>query len=234
VSDTPIIFLGPSLPVARARAIFDADYRPPVRRGDVTAAARERPPLIAIIDGVFMYTLPPSPHEVLRALDEGIPMMGSSSLGALRAAELAPFGMRGIGAIFEKFQSGELVADDEVALVFAPDDHRALSEPMVNVRYALEAAHDAGIVDRAERRALLRVAKEIYFAERTWRAVLRAAVGRVPDATLARLGAFLDGGDFDLKAIDARLLLEAARTFMEERLPAARAPEPRHEVGTPA
>lgn len=215
--NAPVIFLGPSLPVAQARAIFDADYRPPVRRGDVTAAARERPPLIAIVDGVFMHTLAPSPHEVLRALGEGIPMMGSSSLGALRAAELSPFGMRGVGAIYEKFQRGELIADDEVALVFSPDDHRALSEPMVNVRYALEGAESAGVVDRTERRALIRVAKEIYFAERTWRTLLRAAAGRVAEATLTRLQAFLKTGDFDLKGNDARLLVTEVRAFMQAR-----------------
>src|SRR5262245_37000236 len=117
-----IIFLGPSLKVADARALLEADYRPPAKHSDILQAARARPPLIGLIDGEFLANLPPSPMEVLEALRSGVPILGSSSLGALRAVELEPFGMIGIGAIFEMFRRRELVADDEVALVFAPDD----------------------------------------------------------------------------------------------------------------
>ena len=99
MSPKPIIFLGPSLPVADARAVLDADYRPPVQRGDVLTAAEARPPLIGVIDGVFLATLPPSPMEVLRALRTGVPILGAASLGALRAVELELFGMIGVGRI---------------------------------------------------------------------------------------------------------------------------------------
>jgi len=211
----PIVFLGPSLPVDVARTLLDADYRPPVRRDDITKAAREKPPLIAVIDGVFMHTLAPSPHEVLRALQAGIPMMGGSSLGALRAVELAPFGMRGVGQIFEWFRDGELEADDEVALVFHGETLRALSEPMVNIRYAIAAALQGGLITEEERDALVRVGKELYFPDRTWKRLFLEARGAVGEDALGRLRELVARGEHDLKGIDARLLLGEAGRFMD-------------------
>lgn len=207
----PIIFLGPCLSHVEARAILDAEYRPPVRRGDVLLAAREAPPLIGIIDGVFMHTLAPSPREVLHAIETGVPILGSSSLGALRAVELEPFGMIGVGRIFEMFKRRELIADDEVALVFSSDDLRALSEPLVNVRYALAAAQREGLISGAERRRLIRIGQATYFPERSWRRLFRDAEGHFPPEVLASLARFVQAGDYDLKALDARALLVEAR-----------------------
>ena len=47
----PVVFLGPSTPLEAARAILDADYRRPVRRGDL----ERLPPgqIVGIIDGEF-------------------------------------------------------------------------------------------------------------------------------------------------------------------------------------
>jgi hypothetical protein len=214
-SSRPVIFLGPSLSAKEAGAFLDADYRPPARHSDVIRAARERPPLIGLIDGVFLSSLPPSPMEVLEALRSGVPVMGASSLGALRAVELEPHGMIGIGRIFGMFRRRQLIADDEVALVFDPDDFRALSEPLVNIRYALINALREGIITGRERISLLRLARRIYFPERSWPMLLWQARGHLPDGTLRRLGAFVASGDFDLKKHDAICLLHRARQFIE-------------------
>jgi len=44
----PIVYLGPSLPLARAQELLEADYRPPVKRGDLPA---RHDGTIVIIDG---------------------------------------------------------------------------------------------------------------------------------------------------------------------------------------
>jgi hypothetical protein len=200
--------------VIEARAILDADYRAPARRGDIHAAAAERPPLIAIIDGVFLATLPPPPLEVLDGIRSGIPFMGASSLGALRAVELAPFGMIGIGKIFEMYRSRRLVADDEVAVVFAGGDLRALSVPLVNVRYALSKARRAGMIEAADRDSLIRVAKRIYFPERSWPLILQHARRRIEQARLDALSAFIATHPCDLKREDAIRMLGVARDYL--------------------
>lgn len=207
----PIIFVGPCLSHAACAEIIDADFRPPVRRGDVLAAAKEKPPLIGIIDGVFMHTLAPSPREILQAIQLGVPILGSSSLGALRAVELEAFGMIGVGTIFELYKTRTLIADDEVALVFAGDDLRALSEPMVNIRYALDAAVARGIITGIERRRLIKIGKTIYFPERTWRSLFAAADGHIAAEKLEAIRALVATGDYDLKAHDAKRLLHEAK-----------------------
>ena len=77
-------------------------------------------------------------------------VFGAASLGALRAAECAPFGMEGVGAIFERCRSGALEDDHELALAYAPRelDYAPLTEPLVNVRATLDAAVAAGVAVR--------------------------------------------------------------------------------------
>ena len=48
-----IVFLGPSLEQSAAEKILPAEYRPPAKRGDLIAAARDGATIIGLIDGVF-------------------------------------------------------------------------------------------------------------------------------------------------------------------------------------
>jgi hypothetical protein len=139
-----LIFLGPSLPLAAAKAICgDAVFLPPAAQADVVSAiANFSPGAIGLIDGVFSQDLSVWHKEILFALSEGITVMGASSMGALRAAETERFGMIGVGQIFRMYANGAIVDDDEVALVHGPAglDFIKLTEPMVNVRATLTAA----------------------------------------------------------------------------------------------
>ena len=75
----------------------------------------------------------------LRVCRTGVHVFGASSMGALRAAELHPFGMVGVGRVFEGYRAGVYEDDDEVAVVHASEEagFAPLSEAMVNVRHAL-------------------------------------------------------------------------------------------------
>ena len=92
-------------------------------QGSLYRAALERPQAIGPIDGYFDQRLSVWHKKILWALESGIPVFGASSMGALRAAELAAYGMTGVGAIFAKFHSGEWMDDDEVAVAHASDEH---------------------------------------------------------------------------------------------------------------
>ncbi len=111
-----VAFLGPSLPAAEAKGfrVF-----PPARQGDVWRAIALRPRAIALIDGVFESQPSVWHHEILDALDAGIPVIGGASMGALRAAELHTLGMRGAGRIFGWYRDGQVIDDSEVALLHA-------------------------------------------------------------------------------------------------------------------
>jgi hypothetical protein len=63
-----VVFLGPSRPRADGRSAFPADYRPPVRQGDVYRAVMDGARVFGIVDGYF-HDVPAVWHkEILRAL----------------------------------------------------------------------------------------------------------------------------------------------------------------------
>jgi hypothetical protein len=206
-----VIFLGPSLSQDDARQVLDVEYRRPVQRGDIDELLSDPPDIVGIVDGQFFQNLSVSPKEILRALRAGVTVFGSSSMGALRAVELLPYGMIGVGQIFKLYRSGRVDADDEVAMVFSPSDLRALSVPMVNIRFALRAAAAEGLITQAERRLLLKYSRGLYFPERSYGHLLSLAAGSIDGQRLTALKDYLRHRAPDAKREDALCLLSAVR-----------------------
>ena len=184
--------------------MLDAEYLPPAGHGDVLRAALRRPRAIALVDGVFE-TVPAVWHkEILFALSEGIHVYGAASMGALRAAELDRFGMRGVGAVYSAYADGTLEDDDEVAVAQADAEHgfRALSDAMVDVRATLAAAVADGIVAASAAEAIAARVKATFYPRRR----LLGALDRA-DEEHERLRAWLPGGWVPRKRADALELL---------------------------
>jgi len=208
------VFVGPTLPVREARAELDAVYLPPVAQGDVYRVARGRPWAIGIVDGYFANVPAVLHKEILWALSRGIRVYGSASMGALRAAELAPFGMVGVGQIFEQYHAGHLQDDDEVAVVHgSPDsEYVAESEAMVNVRFTLAAAAARQVIGPGVQSALEQLAKRLFYPDRAYPRLLRqGAAEGLPAAELAALEAWLPRGRVDQKRADALAMLRLMR-----------------------
>lgn len=210
----PFVFLGPTLPAAEAASILDAVYLPPVSQGDVFRVAREKPWAIAIIDGYFERVPAVWHKEILWALTQGIHVFGASSMGALRAAELAPYGMVGVGQVFHAFRQGEIEDDDEVTISHAPAEwhYRAVSEAMVNIRATVRQAASHGVIGSESANTLLQCAKRLHYPERTYPRILAgtAEAGASP-AELARFERWLPAGRVDQKRRDALALLHRLR-----------------------
>ncbi len=161
-----VVFLGPTLAREDAERVLDADYLPPICRGDLDRLT-EHVRFVGIVDGEFFQSLSVSPKEVVKLLRRGVTVFGASSMGALRAAETWKLGTIGVGQIFTMFRDGILDADDEVALIYERDTYRKLSEPLVNLRAALEMAAAAGVIGAQEQNDLLLKMKSLYFPERS-------------------------------------------------------------------
>ncbi|HSD90745.1 MAG TPA: TfuA-like protein, partial [Kofleriaceae bacterium] len=194
-----LVYVGPTLPADEVRALLPgATVMPPAAVGDILRAAHQRGVRrIAIIDGYFERMAAVWHKEILVALERGIEVWGAASMGALRAAELDVFGMRGVGVIYDRYRRGALVADDEVAVAHLPAEvgYRAVSDALVNIRYALEVAIAKRLVSQRTATELLARAKATFYRERSW-ATLVAGIPR------------LEGWQRpDRKADDARLLL---------------------------
>jgi hypothetical protein len=211
---TAFIFLGPTLAQDEARPELDAIYLPPVAQGDVYRAAKERPFAIGIIDGYFE-RLPSVWHkEILWALSQGIHVFGGSSMGALRAAELDRFGMRGIGEIYRAFAAGELEDDDEVAVTHGDvsTGYRATSEAMVNIRATLIQAERAHVLSAELRSQFEALAKHMFYPERSYPHLLASGLEQgLPKREIEALRGFLLANRVDQKRADAVALLRAVR-----------------------
>ena len=202
-----VVFLGPSLPVEEARAVLDADYRPPAAMGDVVRAVLDGPPrAIVLIDGVFARRPAVRHKEILFALAAGVHVVGAASMGALRAAELESCGMVGVGFCFRWYRATPLADDDEVAVAIAPPElgSSALSDALVDMRVTLKRASRAGVIGRDTCRALERIARAQPFVERGYERLLdQARAVRLPEPELEALAAWLLAGSVSRKREDA-------------------------------
>jgi hypothetical protein len=218
---TAYVFTGPTISPAEARLELDAFFLPPAAEGDIYRIALQRPQAIGLIDGLF-HSIPSVRHkEILWTMSQGIHVFGSASMGALRAAELWRFGMEGVGAIFEWFRDGTLEDDDEVAIAHGPAEvgFAAGSEAMVDIRQTLRRAERAGIVSNEVGGSLERIAKHLFYPDRSYRKILNcAAEGGVPKIELTALERWLPEGKVKQKRQDALLMLRLMRKRLAEGL----------------
>ncbi|MGW3200072.1 TfuA-like protein [Streptomyces sp. NPDC001118] len=172
---TITVFAGPTIPAETVRALVPAaELRPPIAHGDLWRTGLGPGDTALILDGVWHQSVPVLHKEILAALDAGVSVMGAASMGALRAAELHPYGMTGIGAVYEAFRDGRLDADDEVAVLQGPTG-RAVTTALVDVRACLAAARRSGRIGTAEETALVALARALPYTRRSWRALGRQA-----------------------------------------------------------
>jgi len=211
---TVIVFAGPTIGADQLASAFEESgavliVDPPAARGDVARAVDRGADAIGVIDGFYEHQ--PSVHhkEILWAIEQGARVYGSSSMGAIRAAECAAFGMIGVGRIYEAFAAGDLDDDDvSIAHASAEDGYTPISEAMVNIRATLELAVSLAVVDEHTARLLDQVAKQRFYAEREWNGIETAAVQQgAPEVTVHGFRSWRVGhGTVDAKRRDAELL----------------------------
>ena len=168
--------------------VAEIEWRPPVRQGDLYSAALSGPAIIGVTDGYFEIVPTVWHKEILWAMAQGIHVYGAASIGALRAAELTDFGMKGTGHIYRQFRAGQLTDDDEVAVLHGPaeTDYVQVTDAMVNVRATIDRALQLGIVEPAFAARLVSIGKSLFYKDRTYEAILNAATeqGLAPETVL--------------------------------------------------
>lgn len=169
-----IIYTGLSVNFNEAKEILNENvvYKPPIKRGDIDEALKENPDIIGIIDGVFHQSPAVAHKEILKAMNNGVKVIGSSSMGALRASELDSLGMIGIGYVYEQYRDGKITSDDDVAVSLDKDTLEAISVPLVNMEYVFRNAEKENIITEGEKEELLKIAKEIYYPKRLYSTVI--------------------------------------------------------------
>jgi hypothetical protein len=196
------------------------DFFPPAALGSVFRAFEHGYRRIGIIDGFFGNTPSVWHKEIMFVIAKGAEVAGAASTGALRAAELAPYGMRGIGNIYRLYRRASIADDDEVCVTHAIEalDYMPLSEPMISIRYTLRDLRHEGIVSPDEERAIAADLKAAHFAERNIEHIRAAIAAHVPAGRAAAVADSYMAFRRDAKGDDGKRLLEW--------LSAPRRPEP--------
>ena len=208
-----IIFLGPSLSHEEASTILNADYRPPIQRGDISAVLNENPDVIGIIDGVFHQQPAVSHREILDALKKGVTVVGGASMGALRASELDDFGMVGVGYVYNQYKNGLIESDDDVAVVINPMTMEQLSDSLVSMEYNFKKALDKGLISEEDFNTLIKTAKAIFYPKRTYTLLLNTV--QIHPAKIAVIENFLIEEGIDIKRQDAENVLKYIKKLID-------------------
>ncbi len=222
-----ILFVGPTLhDLVESGCLTSAPSlrcSPPAIQGDIARATKSGANVIGLVDGRYEDVAAPWHKEILFAIEEGVTVLGAGSLGALRAAECAAFGMIGVGDIFRRYLSGELVDDSDVAQCHAPAElgNFPTTEALVNVEATIFRTKATGEIDAVEASKLAVLARRIFFKQLTFEQL--ASLRHPNSAAAAKLVETLNRNRVDAKRADALELVAAMSALPDARDPRARA-----------
>jgi len=183
----------------------------PAQLGSIYLAAKSGYEVIGLIDGLFGNVPAVWHKEILYALDRGCVIIGSSSIGALRAAELHSFGMCGVGLCFRLYRAGVITDDDEVSVVHGDQESKyvGFSEPLVNIRATVRRLRRNLFVTADQERRVIREFKALHFSERTFANFRRVSIGAFGKPEGNRIYDLVRSRYRDVKKEDAQQLVKA-------------------------
>ena len=201
-----VVFAGPSLSADEINELFpDVLVLPPICQGDLLSAwEMHRPEVCVIVDGEFGQSLSVWHKEILFVLHQGVHVVGASSMGALRAAEMERFGMVGVGEIFAHYSGGFLTADEDVALLHGDEQMgwQPFTWPMVNCWATLRHLEESGQLDQATSSLLEAALRSLHFSRRITPA-LAAELEQRGRSDARELAALFADNYVDQKRLDA-------------------------------
>lgn len=206
-----VVYAGPTISAEEIhRLLPEATVRPPAARGDLFRPNWRPGDVAVVVDGYFRERRSVGHKEILWVLDQGAEVIGAASMGALRAAELDRYGMRGVGQIYRMFASGEVDGDDEVGILHGPAvlGYPPQTVALVNLRHGCREGAGTNAIPEAIGRRIVAVAKELPFIFRTW-PELAHRLDPAERPALATLRRLIDSGQWDLKHLDALLALHS-------------------------
>ena len=224
------VFIGPTLRSAEVREILPrAQVRPPIAAEDLWNLPIQPADTVAIIDGLFAQCRSIRHKELIDLLDRGVRVVGAASMGALRAVELAPVGMVGVGTVVQWYRDGVIDADDEVAVVHrdASQEYQQVSRALVDLRASMAEAIDRGLIAESSAEAILTFIAAMPFTHRDDVTIGAGLAERLGAAVAADYSRVVQTCWVDVKAADARMLLAA---IAADALPPPVVDLPEHEL----
>ena len=171
-----VIFGGPSLTLVKSKALNYFEFRPPIKRGDLISIldAGGKKPIVLITDGVFGSSLAITPNECIEYIDKGGLLFGSSSIGALRAADCFTRGMVGIGDIFMAYHLGYYHSESDVAVVYDQNSFEEITYSYAHIDNILKILLREKLITSIIFRKIGKQIKKIVWYERHDKNIMQA------------------------------------------------------------
>ena len=181
----------------------------PAQLGSVYLAAKSGYNVIGLVDAIFGNVPTVWHKEILYAIGRGCVVYGSSSTGALRAAELHTYGMHGIGLCYRLYRAGVITDDDEVAVLHgdASTNYVQFTEPLINARLTFRKLRRNGFLTVNQEVEIITRFKTIHFSERTFSEYGRALTSLFGPSEGDRIHQLLKSHYRDIKKEDGRQLV---------------------------
>lgn len=216
-----LVFSGPTLSGLKSYrdSLVDFDFHPPVVCGNLIEAYREGYRSVVLIDGFFETVASVWHKEIMYFIERGGTVVGCSSMGALRGAELERYGMIGFGKIFEQYSSGILTDDDEVTVghLGKGQDFQSLTDAMVNIRATVQVALEKGILSELAGLKIIARAKSEFYKNRSLRVFTDELL--LEDPSIASFSEYLQkNGLIDQKKNDAIELLNNFKDILSKHV----------------
>ncbi len=203
-----IVYTGPSLSHEEALSINpEIELRNPIKKGDLLELMVVHDSAnVLMIDGYFNTELSIWHKEIQLAIENGIYIIGCSSMGALRAVECKSIGMQGYGNVYEAYLSNQLLGDDEVCVAHYNLNNNyfaATSIPLINIRLTLQRSKEKNIFPTAHIDRYIELIKYIDYDQRIWPVIEK----NIP-SDLKQISKYLKLNLIDYKENDAKRLLK--------------------------
>ena len=208
-----IVYAGPSIEKEFIQSkLPHARVLPPVAQGQIAEIiSHEDVQTILLIDGLFYQSLSVLHKEIILALQQGVNIVGCSSMGALRATELHRYGMVGVGKVFEYYRDNFITGDDEVAVLHEPvEPYKNSTIPMINLRIFLEESlgQPGFYITSEEAELLLNTLLDIPFSRRTYKELECGLQKELSSARTQQIINFVQTNVPDYKKLDAMEAVE--------------------------
>lgn len=168
-----IVYVGPTLSTQTITENFhNVVVNPPLQRDQLKTqylnSQIQTNDSVLVIDGQFSGIESPPVSDFRWLATKGVNLIGASSLGAVRAMECSPIGMKGIGWVYRQFREGRFTSDADVAVRMDPETaYKQLTVPICDIVYYCDSLYEKGILSDASRRDIISSARNIYYLDRT-------------------------------------------------------------------
>lgn len=184
--------------------INGVDYLPAIQKGNMYRDSKNYDRFL-IVDGVFATSRAVWQREIIYTLTIGKTVLGCSSMGAIRAAELGVHGMIGSGWIYRNILNANIEGDDEVSLLYNIDPSNNIisySVPLVTIMWILSTIYGQNYLSDINTAEFIDRIKDKPFNERTISFILNIAKIMLPFSVANLLKIRLLKREYDIKSID--------------------------------